>query len=118
MLSQKGRAANVIKMLLANNLSKFFIKDKTTFSNGPRSQLKSFPDCTILDSEVFDNFILVDELFAKALRSLETCLSVNNNLCGKLVFPLESPITFDERVKVTSIPFFIPIKIWIRQSNF
>ena len=31
MLSQKGRVANipnVIKMLLANNLSKFFIKDK------------------------------------------------------------------------------------------
>ena len=28
---------------------------------------------------------LGDEPFAKALRSLETCVSVNNNICGKLV---------------------------------
>ena len=32
-----------------------------------------------LDSEVFDNFILAAELFAKALQSLETGLSVNIN---------------------------------------
>ena len=34
--------------------------------------------------------------------------SVNSNLFGKLVSPLESPITFDERCKVTSVPVFIP----------
>ena len=56
----------------------------------------------------FENFILVDEAFAKALKILETCASVNNSLCGKLVSSLESLITFDERFKVTSVTFFIP----------
>ena len=37
----------------------------------------------------------------------ETSVSVNNNLCGKLVSSLEFPITFDERTKVISVPFFI-----------
>ena len=31
-----------------------------------------------------------------------------NNLCGKLFSSLESPTTFDEIFKVTSVPFFIP----------
>ena len=48
-----------------------------------------------------------DELFAKDLRSLKTCVSVNNNLCGKLILSLESPITFDESFKVPSVPVFI-----------
>ena len=38
----------------------------------------------------------------------KACLSINNNLCGKLISTLESSITFDERFKVTSVPFFIP----------
>ena len=37
----------------------------------------------------------------------EALISVNNNLCGKLILSLESPITLDERFKVTSVPFFI-----------
>ena len=41
----------------------------------------------------FDSFILAEELFAKVLRSLETCVFVNNNLCGKLFSSLESSIT-------------------------
>ena len=49
----------------------------------------------ILHSGVFDNFILDNEPFAKSLGSLETCVSVNNNLCGKLVSSLESSIKFD-----------------------
>ena len=53
-------------------------------------------------------FILVDEPFAKALQILETYVSVNSTLCGKLFSSLESPVTFDERFKVTSRPFFIP----------
>ena len=55
----------------------------------------------------FDNFILADETFPKALQNLKTCVIVNN-LCGKLVSPLKSPTTFNERFKVTPIPFFIP----------
>ena len=56
---------------------------------------------------VLDNFILADELFAKTLRPLKDCLSVNNNLCGKLFSSLESPVTFDERFKVNSLSFFL-----------
>ena len=55
---------------------------------------------------VFENFILPDEPFAKALGILETCVSVKNNLCEKLVLSLESPTTFDERFKVTWAAFF------------
>ena len=58
---------------------------------------------------VFDNFILSDELFAKVLRSLETRVLVNNNLCGKLFSPFESPTTFGKRFKVTFVPVFTGI---------
>ena len=51
--------------------------------------------------------MLIDELFTKALQILETCLSVNNILCRKLVSTLASPIVFDDRFKFTSAPFFI-----------
>ena len=34
-------------------------------------------------------------------------ISVNNNLCGKLVSSLELPFKFDEKFNVTSVPFFI-----------
>ena len=44
----------------------------------------------------------------KVLRILETCASVYDNLCEKLVLSLESPITFDQRFKVTLAPLFIP----------
>ena len=54
-----------------------------------------------------ENFILADEPFAKALQIFENFVLVNNNLCGKLVSSLELPIRFDERFKVTSVPFFI-----------
>ena len=60
----------------------------------------------ILYVRVFGNFIFADKLFAKALRSLKTCVLVNNNICGKLVSSLELPITFEEKFKVTSAPFF------------
>ena len=46
--------------------------------------------------------------YLQSLRKPETCTLVNNNLCEKLVSALELPITFDERFKVTSVPFFIP----------
>ena len=56
----------------------------------------------------FWNFILADEPFAETLWNLETCVSVNNSLWEKLAPSLESPITLDERFKVTSVPPCIP----------
>ena len=66
--------------------------------------LRSPPDSTLLDSRVFDNFILADELFAK---SFTKPWSYENNLCEKLLTSLESQITFDERFKITSALCFI-----------
>ena len=54
----------------------------------------------------FDNFILAEELFAKALPSFEACVLVDSNLCRKLFSSLESPTTFNEIV--TSVQFSIP----------
>ena len=100
---------NGIKTLLAIFFSTFFIKRKSVFSNGFLNLLKNSPDCPILCNRVFDNFILAEELFAKVLRSLESRVLVNNNLCGKLVSPFESPTTFDEIFKVTFVPVFTGI---------
>ena len=69
-----------------NDLSTFYIKEKTVFSNGPRSLPKNHPDCSISERRVFDDFILTDGPFKKALQSLKTCELVNNKQCGKLVF--------------------------------
>ena len=65
------------------------------------------PDYIILDNRVFESFISADGPFAKTLQIFETCVSVNNNFCGKLISLLEFPIKFDERFKVASVPFFI-----------
>ena len=66
------------------------------------SQITSL-DCTILNNWVFENVISAEELFAQALRIVETHVSVNNNLCGKFVssFASEFPIKFDGRFKFT-----------------
>ena len=61
--------------------------------------------------EFLINSILAKELLVKALRSLETWVLVNNNLCGKLFSLLESMTTFDERFKVTLVPFFFFLQI-------
>ena len=53
------------------------------------------------------NFIFADERFGKALRIIETCVSIDNNFCGKLAPSLESPTTFEERFKITWVLFFI-----------
>ena len=60
----------------------------------------------VLDIGVLDNLILPDELYAKALQSLENGLSHNKNVRGKLVFQSELPIKFEEKFKVTSVTFF------------
>ena len=57
--------------------------------------------------QVFENFILADEPFAKALQILEICVSVNIKLCGKLASSLLSTTTFNESFKVTWVPIFI-----------
>ena len=51
---------NGIKTFLAKGLSKFFIKNKSAFSNGPRSLPKNPPDCPVLCNRVLDDFILAD----------------------------------------------------------
>ena len=107
---------NVVKTLLASNLSTFLIKGKQVFSNGSKSLLKNPPDFPIFCNWVFDNFILAEEPFARTLRSIETCVSINSTLFSLL----ESPTTFDESFKVTSLPFFVLdfntfIKLRIRQ---
>ena len=94
-------------MLLAYDLSTFSVKGNQVYSNGPKGLPKNPPDYPILCNWVFDNFIFAEELFAKALRSLKICALVNNNLWGKLFSSLESPIIFDQRFKVTCLPFFI-----------
>ena len=92
-------------MILLSHLLSYF---KICFGlNKSDKGSRNPPNCNILDSLVFDNFILADELYAKALRRLETCVSVNKNLCGRLASSLESPITFDKRFKVTLVPSFI-----------
>ena len=58
------------------------------YGNGSIILPKNSPNCTILDSSAFDNVAIADELFAKALGSLEACLSVNNILCRKQVSSL------------------------------
>ena len=88
-------------MLLANGLTIFSIK-----GSGPKSLLGNPLYCTILCNWIFDNFILADEPFtknkpfAKVLRSFETCVLVDKNLCRILFSLLEAPNTFDERFKV------------------
>ena len=69
---------------------------------------KNRPNCGMLDNWVFDNFILADKPFAKALRIFETYLSVKNNLWGKVVSLLELRLKFDERFKGTPFQFLIP----------
>ena len=71
---------NGMKTHFANGLSTFLIKSNPVFSNGSKSLPKNPSYCLILGNWVFDNFILTDEPFAKALRGFETCVLVNN-LC-------------------------------------
>ena len=86
-------------MRLASSLSTFIIKGNPVFSNGPISLPKNPPNFPILCNWVFDNFILSDEPFAKALQSFETCILVNKNSCEKLLSSLEPPATLDGNFK-------------------
>ena len=94
-----------IKTLLANGLITFFINGNPVFSNGPKSLPRKPPDCIILDNWVFDNLILTDKYFAKALRRFATSLLVYDNLWGKLASL--SPIIICDNLKTTSVSFFV-----------
>ena len=97
---------NGIETLLVNGSSTFFIKVKPAFSDGPRNP-RNPPDCFILESLAFGSFVQADEYSAKALQSLKTCASVNNNFFGKLISSFESLIIFDESFKNSLVLFFI-----------
>ena len=99
---------STFKTLLANGFSIFFIKGKPVFSHSPRGLPKNPLGCPILCNWIFGNFILAEEPFGKSLPSFETCILVNNNLCGKLFSSLESLKVFRESFKITSVPLFIP----------
>ena len=58
--------------------------------------------------EFFDNFILAEELFAKALPSFQASIIINNNLCGKLFSSLESPATIGRSFEVSLLSFLVP----------
>ena len=52
--------------------------------------------------------MLADEPFPKALQIFVSSALVNCNLYKRLFSSLELPIKFEERFKVTSVPFSIP----------
>ena len=63
----------------------------------------------MLANWVFKTFVLAGEAFSKALRILQTCVLVNNNLCEKSLLSLELPTKFEVRFRVNSGPFSILI---------
>ena len=85
---------------------KFFINVELNFINDPHTSPGNSPDCIALYTYVFDNLMLAVKLFAKALQKFEDCLSVNINLCGKLVSWLASSIIFYDILKVSVLAFF------------
>ena len=92
----------------------------TLIASGPG---KNCPyNCTIFEG--FEDFILADELFVKALRMLETCVIVNKHLCGKLVSSLDSPTTFDEifkdkmKEKLLQYHSVIPPRLFLKNIKY
>ena len=57
----------------------------------------------ILEICIFDNLLLVGELFTKALWNLTTSLSFSNSLFGNLVSSLELLTIFGVNLKATSV---------------
>ena len=60
---------NGIKTLLANGFNTFTIKGKPVFNIDPKGLPKNPLNCFIWCNWVFENFILAEELFAKALQT-------------------------------------------------
>ena len=90
------------------NVSTVFNNLFAEFIKAPKSERVSKPpNYIILNNWGFGNLKVADEQLTRGLQIFETCVSVNNNLCGKLILLLESPTTFYEGFKVISVPFFI-----------
>ena len=62
----------------------FFICGEPTFTNDQGSLPKNLPDCIIAHIYDFGKFILVDEVFLKALQRLGACILTTISLSGKL----------------------------------
>ena len=81
---------NYLVSVLFNSFTYEFATEFIVLNGGNKITIKpgiiNPPNCTILNNWVFESSILADEPFAKALQIFETCVSVNNDLCGKLVF--------------------------------
>ena len=101
---------NGIKTLLADGLRLFPILKTIHFLV---KVLKVYLKILLIEMfyaiEFFDNFILADEPFAKALQSFEI---VNNSLCRIFFLSFDSPTAFNEVFKVTSVPFLCEILIY------
>ena len=97
-----------IKKILPDVLNTFPIKGNTVFSKGTKPLPRNSPDCSTSWNCIFDNFLLAVESFARGLQSFETCVLGNNNLYVKVFLSLESPTTFDESFKLSSVSFFDP----------
>lgn len=91
---------------LANEWIIFFINGKPTVIGGPRNLPSNPSDCIILDSYAFENLILANDLFAKDLWRLATCVSVNKSPWDKLAS--SSPVIFEDNLRVTSVAFCVP----------
>ena len=96
----------LLMLILANGLITFFINGNPVFNNGPKRLPRNPPYCIILDNWVLDSIISVDNLLAKTLRILATCLLLSNK-SWKLVSPSELPTIFDDDLKTTSVSFFV-----------
>lgn len=83
-----------------------FINVELNFINCPHTSPGNSPDCISLYTYVFDNLMLAAKLFAKAFQKFKKCLSVNINLCGKLVSSLASSIIIYDILKVSFLAFF------------
>ena len=113
----------LLRILYSVSKRSFGMSSHNDFANRCSGNKRKSKICTVLDSGLLGNFRWTDELFTKALRSFETCLSVNNNLGWKFDSSLESTTIFDEKSKVNSVPYFIFkistwfwfIKLWNRQ---
>ena len=101
-MHQTPASKRKFEMSSTPEMSFSIISSPSDFENESKELIgfnKTSSNYIILYSYVFKK--IYDESFAKALRIFETCVLVNNNLCGKLVSSLESTTTFDEGFKVT-----------------
>ena len=95
---------NGIKTLLDNSYFSHFLLKATQFLV---RVLKVYLKILLIVLFYVTEFLIILYQRRNYLQKLyETCVLVNNNLCGSLFSSLESPTTFDERFTLTLVPFF------------